>query len=172
MILGSNDVFALYTKLVDEEKKKIDNTYYEGYKSKIYFYEICDEAYDIISSTCKDGFMLVPVILTEHIIALKRVNTRSDGTSVITDAEIKRDSIIRIPNCIVSSPYWIHGICDVRYKGDSMNFDFVSYDMQKTNTSIRASYDIQHNMMASYMQPCTSRELEMQLHKYANGGNK
>nr|DAE82569.1 MAG TPA: hypothetical protein [Caudoviricetes sp.] len=172
MILGSNDVLALCTKLVDEEKKKIDDADYKDYTTKIYFYEICDEAYDIISSTCKDGFMLVPIVLTEHIIALKRADMCSDGISVITDAEIKRGSIIRIPNCIVSSPYWIHGICNVLYKGDSMNFDFISYDMQKTNTSIRTSYDIQHNMMASYMQPYPPRELEIQLHKYANGGNK
>ena len=172
MILGSNDDLVLYTKNIDEEKREIDNAYYKSPNSRIYFYEIGDEAYDVISSTCKDGFMLVPIALTEHMIAMKRADIFSDWISVITDAEIKRDTIIRLPKCIISSPYWIHGICNVQHKGDSMNFDFISYNMQKTNTSICASYNIQYNVLTPYMRPYTSKDMEMRLREYANGGNK
>lgn len=171
MILELNDVLALCTKIDGEEKKEIESNI--SYGSRVYFYEIGNKAFDVMSSTCKDGYMLAPVVLTEHIIALKRANMYSDGISIITDAEIKRDSIIRLPNCIVSSQYWIHGICGVQYEGDSMNFDFVSYDMRKINAPIRAFYDVQYNMMASYMQPHTYKDMQMQLNNYVNeGGNK
>lgn len=171
MILELNDVLALCTKIDGEEKKEIESNI--SYGSRVYFYEIGNKAFDVMSSTCKDGYMLAPVVLTEHIIALKRANMYSDGISIITDAEIKRDSIIRLPNCIVSSQYWIHGICGVQYEGDSMNFDFVSYDMRKVNAPIRAFYDVQYNMTASYMQPYTYKDIQMQLNDYANeGGNK